>query len=177
MWLPRLSSPERVARMQLVSLQIERRAPEPAVLTAPAAQLAAAVRGSDSCGQGDRAADFEQRTIGCATDRATDLATKYATNRATDRDADGANDGANSAAKDEAADVADAGALKSVQRRIVGWLALGLATLRSALGAPDYQTYVAHRRAHHPGEPVLGATEFFRQRQAAKYRRGSSRCC
>jgi uncharacterized short protein YbdD (DUF466 family) len=46
-----------------------------------------------------------------------------------------------------------------------------------AVGLPDYQGYVAHRRARHPGEPVMSYEEFFRERQAARYRRGSSRCC
>ncbi|HZR34228.1 MAG TPA: YbdD/YjiX family protein [Nevskia sp.] len=64
----------------------------------------------------------------------------------------------------------------------------GLARLRAALGRlrqaahlavglPDYQDYVAHRRARHPGEPVMTYEEFFRERQASRYRRGSSRCC
>lgn len=46
-----------------------------------------------------------------------------------------------------------------------------------AVGLPDYQGYVAHRRAHHPGEPVMSYAEFFRERQASRYRRGGSRCC
>jgi len=46
-----------------------------------------------------------------------------------------------------------------------------------AVGLPDYQAYVAHRRAQHPGEPVMSYEEFFRERQASRYRRGSSRCC
>jgi len=46
-----------------------------------------------------------------------------------------------------------------------------------AVGLPDYQGYVAHRRAQHPGEPVMSYEEFFRERQASRYRRGSSRCC
>ncbi len=46
-----------------------------------------------------------------------------------------------------------------------------------AVGLPDYQTYAAHRRAHHPNEPVMSYEEFFRERQASRYRRGSSRCC
>jgi uncharacterized short protein YbdD (DUF466 family) len=52
-----------------------------------------------------------------------------------------------------------------------------LAAFRSALGAPDYRAYAAHRAAHHPGQTLLSPREFFRERQAAKYRRGSSRCC
>lgn len=52
-----------------------------------------------------------------------------------------------------------------------------LQSARLAAGVPDYDNYVAHRRAHHPGEPVMSYAEFFRERQASRYRRGSSRCC
>ncbi len=48
---------------------------------------------------------------------------------------------------------------------------------RLAVGVPDYEGYVAHRRAHHPGEPLMSYEEFFRERLASRYRRGSSRCC
>jgi len=37
------------------------------------------------------------------------------------------------------------------------------------VGVPDYDTYVAHRRVHHPGEPVMSYTEFFQERQLARY--------
>ena len=40
---------------------------------------------------------------------------------------------------------------------------------RLMIGVPDYDTYVAHRRAHHPEEPVMSYTEFFRERQDARY--------
>jgi uncharacterized short protein YbdD (DUF466 family) len=47
------------------------------------------------------------------------------------------------------------------------------------VGIPDYETYVAHRRAHHAGEPVMSYAEFFRERQAARYasERGRLGCC
>jgi uncharacterized short protein YbdD (DUF466 family) len=48
---------------------------------------------------------------------------------------------------------------------------------RLAVGVPDYDRYVAHRRAHHPDAPIPSYEEFFRERQAARYQRGSSRCC
>ena len=48
---------------------------------------------------------------------------------------------------------------------------------RLAVGIPDYEAYVAHRRQHHPGEPVMSYEEFFRERVGARYRKGSSRCC
>lgn len=51
------------------------------------------------------------------------------------------------------------------------------AAARLAVGVPDYRRYVEHRRQHHPGEPLMSYEEFFRERLAARYRRGSSRCC
>jgi uncharacterized short protein YbdD (DUF466 family) len=42
-------------------------------------------------------------------------------------------------------------------------------TARLMVGIPDYDTYVAHRRAHHPSEPVMSYIEFFRERQQARY--------
>ena len=44
-------------------------------------------------------------------------------------------------------------------------------------GVPDYATYVAHRKANHPGEPIMNETEFFRERQNARYADGSGRGC
>lgn len=50
-------------------------------------------------------------------------------------------------------------------------------TARLAIGIGDYDTYAAHRRAQHPGEPVMSRAEFFRAQQDARYGKGSSRCC
>lgn len=52
--------------------------------------------------------------------------------------------------------------LKDLWRRAVQ-------TARLMVGVPDYDTYVAHRKAHHPGEPIMSYTEFFRERQNARY--------
>ena len=41
-------------------------------------------------------------------------------------------------------------------------------TARLMVGIPDYDTYVAHRRANHPGQPIMSYTEFFRERQQAR---------
>jgi uncharacterized short protein YbdD (DUF466 family) len=54
------------------------------------------------------------------------------------------------------------GRLAQVWRRAVQ-------TARLMVGIPDYDTYVAHRRAQHPGEPVMSYPEFFRERQQARY--------
>ena len=53
-------------------------------------------------------------------------------------------------------------------------------TARLMVGIPDYEVYVEHRRACHPGEPVMSYEEFFRNRQDARYATGRgkiSRCC
>lgn len=48
---------------------------------------------------------------------------------------------------------------------------------RLMVGVPDYDTYVAHVRAHHPERRVMSYEEFFRDRQEARYRGGGGRCC
>lgn len=53
-------------------------------------------------------------------------------------------------------------------------------TIRLMVGLPDYDTYVAHRKSHHPGEPIMSYEEFFRERQTSRYAGGNgriSRCC
>jgi uncharacterized short protein YbdD (DUF466 family) len=53
-------------------------------------------------------------------------------------------------------------------------------TARLMVGVPDYETYVAHRKAVHPGEPVMSFEEFFRERQQSRYGATGgkiSRCC
>ena len=53
-------------------------------------------------------------------------------------------------------------------------------TARLMVGVPDYETYVAHRRTSHPGQPVMSYEEFFRERQEARYAVGKGRfrgCC
>ena len=38
---------------------------------------------------------------------------------------------------------------------------------RLMIGVPDYETYVAHMRQAHPGQPVMSYAEFFRERLKA----------
>lgn len=48
------------------------------------------------------------------------------------------------------------------------------------VGVPDYDTYVAHRRAHHADQPIMSYAEFFRERQEARYACAKGRfkgCC
>ena len=51
-------------------------------------------------------------------------------------------------------------------RTLYNWVA---STARLMVGVPDYQTYVEHRRAFHPGKPIMTYEEFFRERQNARY--------
>ena len=52
-------------------------------------------------------------------------------------------------------------------------------TARLMVGIPDYESYVAHRKANHPGLPVMSYEEFFVERQEARYgvSRGRLRGC
>jgi uncharacterized short protein YbdD (DUF466 family) len=65
----------------------------------------------------------------------------------------------------------------STARTAAAWTAR---TARLMVGVPDYDTYVGHRRATHPGEPIMTYVEFFRERQQARYAVGNGRfrgCC
>lgn len=48
---------------------------------------------------------------------------------------------------------------------------------RLAIGIPDYEGYLAHARQHHPQTPPMDRDAFFRERMAARYGKGRSRCC
>ena len=53
-------------------------------------------------------------------------------------------------------------------------------TARLMVGVPDYQTYVTHRQANHPGQEIMSYEAFFRERQDARYAIGKGRfrgCC
>jgi uncharacterized short protein YbdD (DUF466 family) len=51
------------------------------------------------------------------------------------------------------------------------------AVLHAVLGVPDYERYVAHLRARHPGCEPLARDAFERERLAERYSRPGSRCC
>ena len=62
-------------------------------------------------------------------------------------------------------------------KRIIGDLTR---TARLMVGVPDYEAYVAHRKAQHPGDAVMSREDFFRERQASRYGANGgkiSRCC
>lgn len=51
---------------------------------------------------------------------------------------------------------------------------------RLMVGVPDYETYVAHRRAEHPDEPVMTYEQFYENRLQARYTVDKDRmrgCC
>lgn len=62
-------------------------------------------------------------------------------------------------------------------RTLSEWM---IQTARLMIGIPDYQTYLEHRRAFHPDDPVMTYEEFFRERQDARFAVGKGRfrgCC
>lgn len=54
---------------------------------------------------------------------------------------------------------------------------LAARTARLAVGQPDYRAYVDHVLRDHPDRSPMSREAFFRERLAARYGRGSSRCC
>ncbi len=51
------------------------------------------------------------------------------------------------------------------------------AVVRRIIGAPDYDTYVAHMASRHPGTVPLSKPEFELLRLSDRYNRPGSRCC
>lgn len=49
--------------------------------------------------------------------------------------------------------------------------------VRTIIGAPDYERYVAHVRECHPGQAVMSRDEFARSRLEARYSQPGNRCC
>jgi uncharacterized short protein YbdD (DUF466 family) len=49
--------------------------------------------------------------------------------------------------------------------------------LRQVIGAPDYQRYVRHVHARHPGIEPLAPDEFYRARLEDRYSKPGARCC
>lgn len=53
-------------------------------------------------------------------------------------------------------------------------------TARLMVGVPDYEAYLAHRRAEHPEEPAMSRAEFFAERTERRFGGGAERigrCC
>jgi uncharacterized short protein YbdD (DUF466 family) len=49
--------------------------------------------------------------------------------------------------------------------------------MRRLVGVPDYETYLAHMRRHHPDATPLSTDAFARDALARRYDRPGSRCC
>lgn len=49
--------------------------------------------------------------------------------------------------------------------------------VRTIIGAPDYDRYVAHVRQCHPDRVPLSRDEFARERLQARYSQPGNRCC
>ena len=49
--------------------------------------------------------------------------------------------------------------------------------LRAIAGVPDYERYVAHMHARHPGTAPMSAGDFLAERQRARFEKPGGRCC
>jgi uncharacterized short protein YbdD (DUF466 family) len=59
-----------------------------------------------------------------------------------------------------------------------GFLGLLRQTARLMVGMPDYDAYLRHMLTHHPERPVMDRTQFFRDRQEARYGgKNGGKCC
>jgi uncharacterized short protein YbdD (DUF466 family) len=74
------------------------------------------------------------------------------------------------------ADAVAAAAAALGRRARRGWC-VAARTARLAIGIPDYEAYVAHVRAQHPGMRPMDRGAFFAERMQARYGRGRTRCC
>ena len=65
-----------------------------------------------------------------------------------------------------------------VRKAVVSDRARGIRQVcRQLFGIPDYERYLAHATAHHPGEAVLSRRDFFAQAIERKYGKSGPRCC
>lgn len=49
--------------------------------------------------------------------------------------------------------------------------------VRTIIGAPDYERYLAHVKECHPGQPPMSRDEFSESRLEARYNQPGNRCC
>jgi uncharacterized short protein YbdD (DUF466 family) len=59
----------------------------------------------------------------------------------------------------------------------MSWVARVLAVIRRIVGVPDYDAYVAHLHAHHPGTEPLGQNAFLQKCWEDKYTKPGNKCC
>ena len=66
----------------------------------------------------------------------------------------------------------------SATKEVVPGRARGIGQIcRQLFGIPDYERYLAHAAARHPGAPVLSRRDFCAQAIERKYGKSGPRCC
>jgi uncharacterized short protein YbdD (DUF466 family) len=65
----------------------------------------------------------------------------------------------------------------SVPPAPASWPVRVAALIRRIIGAPDYASYVAHVRTHHPEREPLGEREFMAERWRERYEKPGGKCC
>ena len=66
----------------------------------------------------------------------------------------------------------------SAPKEVVSGRARGIGQIcRQLFGIPDYERYLAHAAARHPGAPVLSRRDFCAQAIERKYGKSGPRCC
>jgi uncharacterized short protein YbdD (DUF466 family) len=78
---------------------------------------------------------------------------------------------ARSAAAETSGDVSATKGAVSGRARGIGQIC------RQLFGIPDYERYLAHAAARHPGAPVLSRRDFCAQAIERKYGKSGPRCC
>lgn len=62
-------------------------------------------------------------------------------------------------------------------RHLIQRVTRATAVINRIIGAPDYEGYLRHHQACHPGCPPMSRDEFVRQRLDDRYARPGARCC
>jgi uncharacterized short protein YbdD (DUF466 family) len=68
-------------------------------------------------------------------------------------------------------------AFVSARSRLLDRLRRLAASCRQVIGIPDFERYLAHMRAKHPGEPALTEREFHARAVERRYGAGRPGCC
>lgn len=67
--------------------------------------------------------------------------------------------------------------LKGLRGRLTKVFAQLRPAYHQVFGIPDYQRYLDHVAAHHPGQVPLSRREFFARAIERKYCRAGAKCC
>ena len=67
--------------------------------------------------------------------------------------------------------------VKAMRSRVAAAVARTAEVVRRMIGVPDYDGYVAHVRAMHPGCEPMPRDVFMRRRLEDRYSRPGARCC